>query len=63
MENCHGTIEALRTDHPSQFGRQDFEGDFALVLEVIGRVDRYHAAFAELTKRADANRSVTRCLS
>ena len=41
--------EAFGTDDGSEFRLQDFEGDLALVLEVIGQVDRCHAALAELT--------------
>ncbi len=41
--------ESLSADHRSQLGFQDFEGDLALVLEVVGQVHRGHAALAQLT--------------
>ena len=41
--------EALGTDHRGQFGLQDLEGHFAVVLDILGQVDGRHAAFAELT--------------
>ena len=40
--------EALGPDYGCQFGLQDLERDFTLVLEVVGEVDGRHAAFAEL---------------
>ncbi len=38
--------ETLGTDDRSQLGLQDLEGDFALVLDVVGQVHRGHAALA-----------------
>jgi hypothetical protein len=39
----------LGTHHRGEFGLQNLQRDLALVLEVIGKVDRRHAALAELT--------------
>ena len=39
--------EALGSDDRREFGTQDFERDFALVLDVLGQVDGRHAAFTE----------------
>ncbi len=41
--------EPLGSDHRCQFRLQYLEGDLALVLQVVGQVDRSHAAFAEFT--------------
>ena len=40
--------EPLGTDHRGQLGAQDLDRDFAIVLEVLGQVDRGHAALAQL---------------
>ena len=41
--------ETVGTDNRSQLRPQDLQRDLALVLEVIGQVDRRHAPFAQLT--------------
>ena len=41
--------EALAPAHGSQLGLEDLEGDLTLVLEVVGQIDRGHAALTELT--------------
>ena len=41
--------EALGPNYGSQLGLQHLEGDLALVLEVIGQIDRRHAALTEFT--------------
>ena len=38
--------EPLGTHDRSQLRLEDFEGDLALVLEVVGQVDRGHPALA-----------------
>ena len=40
--------EALGTDDGGEFGAEDLDGDGAVVLEVVGEVDRGHAALAQL---------------
>ena len=46
--------EALGAEHGGELGLQDLEGDLAVVLEVLGEVDRRHAALAELALDAVA---------
>jgi hypothetical protein len=46
--------EALAADHRRELRLEDFEGDAAVVLQVLGQVDRGHAALAELTLDAVA---------
>ena len=41
--------EALGADDRGQLRLQDFERDLTLVLEVVGEIDRGHAALAELS--------------
>jgi hypothetical protein len=41
--------KAFSPDNRSQFRLQDLEGHFAVVLEVVGQVDRGHAALAQFT--------------
>ena len=41
--------ETLGSNDSGQLGLQDFEGDVAFVLQVLGKVDRGHAAFAQFT--------------
>ncbi len=40
--------EAFGPEHRSEFGSQHLDRHLALVLEVLGEVDRRHAAFAEV---------------
>ena len=40
--------ETLGADQGGQLGLQNLEGDLALMLQVIGQIDRGHATFAEL---------------
>ncbi len=40
--------EAFRADDRGQLGFQDLEGNLAVMLQVLGQVDRGHAALAEL---------------
>ena len=46
--------EALAADDGGELGVQDLDGDLAVVLEVLGEVDRGHAALAELALEAVA---------
>src|SRR5258708_32547986 len=46
--------EPVRAEHRAQLGPQHLERDLALVLEVLGEVDRRHAARAELALDAVA---------
>ncbi len=46
--------EALRPDDGRELGLQDFQRDLTLVAEVLGQVDRGHAALAELALDAVA---------
>ena len=46
--------EALGADDGGEFGAEDLDGDGAIVLEVVGQVDRGHAALAELALDAVA---------
>ena len=46
--------EAVAADDGAQLGVQDLDGDLAAVLEVLGEVDRGHAALAELALEAVA---------
>ncbi len=46
--------EALAAHHGGQLGLEDLEGDPAVVLQVLGQVDRGHAALAELALEAVA---------
>ena len=41
--------EAFGSDHRSQLRLQDLESHLAIVLDVVGEIDRGHPAFAELT--------------
>ena len=41
--------EALGTDDGCELGLEDLQRDLAFVLQVIGQVDRRHAALTELT--------------
>jgi len=38
--------EAFGAHNGSKFGLQDLQGDLALMFEVVGQIDRGHAAFA-----------------
>ena len=40
--------EPLDPDDRGQLGSQDFEGNFAIVPEVVGQVDRGHATLSQL---------------
>ncbi len=40
--------EALGAEDGGEFGAEDFDGNLAVVLEVVGEVDRGHAAGAQL---------------
>ncbi len=40
--------ESLGADHGRQLGAQQLEGDWAAVPDIVGQVDRGHAAGAEL---------------
>jgi hypothetical protein len=40
--------EALRPDYGGQLGLQDLERDLPVVLDVLGQIDRRHAALTEL---------------
>jgi hypothetical protein len=40
--------KALGSDDGGQLGLQDLEGDLALVLEVLGQVNRSHPALTDL---------------
>ena len=44
--------EALGADHRGQLGLQDLEGDFAVVLEILGQVHRGHAALPDYGRTA-----------
>ncbi len=46
--------EPLGADHRGQLGPEDLDGDLALVPEVVGEVDRGHAARPELALDAVA---------
>ena len=46
--------EPLGADHGGELGLEDLDGDLAVVLEVLGEVDRGHAARAELALDAVA---------
>ncbi len=46
--------EALGADDGGEFRAQDLDGDGAIVLEVVGQVDRGHAPLAELALDAVA---------
>ena len=51
LEICRGLDfldEALGAKDRGEFGTQDFDGDFALVLQVLSEVDGRHASFAEV---------------
>ena len=48
------TQEALGADDGGQLGAEDLDGDLAVVLEVLGEVDRGHAALAQLALEAVA---------
>ena len=39
--------KALRTEHGGEFGSQDFDSDFALVLQILSEVYVRHATLAE----------------
>ena len=39
--------EALATDHRGQFGLQHFDGDLAIVPDVVGQIDGGHPTCAE----------------
>ena len=41
--------ESLGPDHRGQLGLEDLQRDLSLVFEVVGQVDRRHAALTELT--------------
>ena len=41
--------EAFPADDRRQFRLQHFQGDVAVVLQVLGQIHRGHAAFAKLT--------------
>ena len=41
--------EPLAADHRGQLGTQDLQRDPAVVLDVLGEIDRSHPARAELT--------------
>ena len=40
-------LKAFATDRRREFGEQHFDRDFAVVLDVVGEVDRRQAAAAE----------------
>jgi hypothetical protein len=42
-------LEPLRAERLGQLRPQNFQGDGAVVLEIVRQVDRSHAARAELT--------------
>ena len=46
--------EALGAERGGELGAEDLDGDLAVVLEVVGEVDRGHAALAELALDAVA---------
>ena len=46
--------EPLGAEHRGEFGLEDLDRDLAVVLEVLGEVDRRHAAGAELALDAVA---------
>jgi len=46
--------EALGADDGGELGAEDLDGDLAAVLQVLGQVDRGHAALAELALDAVA---------
>ena len=46
--------EAFAAEHGAEFGPEDLEGDGAIVLDVVGEIDRRHAAGTELTLQAVA---------
>ena len=46
--------ESLGADHGGELGAQHLDRDLAVVLEVVGEVDRGHAARAELALDAVA---------
>ena len=47
--------EPLAADDGREPGKEDFEGDLAVVTEVVGEGDRGHAAAAELPLEAVAD--------
>ena len=50
--------EPFGSDHRSQLRLQDLQRDFALVLHVLGEIDRRHTTFTELTTRSGTYRRV-----
>ena len=46
--------EAVAADDGTQLGMQDLDRDLAAVLQVLGEIDRGHAALAELAVEAIA---------
>src|SRR5687767_1345738 len=40
--------EPLGADHRGQIGPEDFEGDLAVVPEILRQIDRRHATLAQL---------------
>ncbi len=40
--------EPLGSQHCGEFGTQDFDGDLAVVLQIVGQIHRRHAAFAQV---------------
>ena len=46
--------EPLGAEHGGELGLEDLDGDLAVVLEVVGEIDRRHAALAELALDAVA---------
>ena len=40
--------EALRAEHGAELGAKDLDGDLSIVLEIVGEIDRGHAALTQL---------------